>query len=399
MLLNTICLTVLFCALVLVFPTSAQTRCSLMIPVPDLGFCDAIGALEEHVDADLNEARGRMNVMREYEHDVFRQFNQQFTEIQNHTGISDLSIDDIDREISTLKRFVDTLLEMQTRAANAAVNNTSRVKRASSLPPAQQQLVDAAQQTFHQALAGVINQIQAAATTVADDATKDKAFHAKLQLELTSNQRALQQIEQQIHALDAAIQNALSQKKTVTGVSLAGVQQEVTDLLINASVAEQVSQRQLDFVEKTLKQWQQDEAKIGSDISNLQPHAAALSASLNNDEQDIIGLIGAEQILESSVDAALNKSADFIVMATNVSNAKGFLTQAGAQLFNLTLGLGPYEGDLKSQKASQSGLESLVSFSSKAQTTMSTDILMQKKNISDDIALLKFAFGLQATHP
>ena len=188
---------------------NSQTSCSIRVPVPGMDYCDAVGALEQTTDTRVHETRGRIHGMQDYQDDTFKLFDQQFTEMINKTTYSDAEVKDIEEELATLKRVLDTLQTMQTAITGntGSTNNTSRrSKRAlTSLPPGQQQQLDKAKLSFQQSLADVLQKIQNISKTLSDDAANAATFHAHLQQELVKNQRGLTIVEQLIIKADAEL--------------------------------------------------------------------------------------------------------------------------------------------------------------------------------------------------
>lgn len=191
---------------------AAQTTCSLKIPVPNLGYCDAIGALEEHVDAELYETRGHVSVMNDYQMDAFKLIDQQIRHILSESSMSESSVLDIQEELEVLKRGMKRLEKMHLEAQQSDEDETSSFsRRASSIPASQQKEIDDARTTFAQALAQVLMQVQTADKRLADEVRKDGIYHQQLLKELSDNERKLQQLEKELNTLEQTIQKAAVQ--------------------------------------------------------------------------------------------------------------------------------------------------------------------------------------------
>ncbi|XP_052791822.1 uncharacterized protein LOC128225969 [Mya arenaria] len=377
-----------------------QTQCSIKVPVPNLGFCDAVGALEEHVDGDVYETRGRVLGLMDYQLDSFILFDQQFKSIINESSTSEANVKDIEEEIDTLKRSLKTLEILHSEAEDEeSISDESvfRVRRAANqLPSVQQQQVDAAQASFAQALASVLLQIQTADRTLAAKVQNDTAYHVRLQQELTANEQDISSLEKKLNTLEAAVKQALAAAtKGNGGVSLAAVRQEVTDLVINASVAEQVAQRQLNLLDQTLTRATVDEAAVDSALVGVKADMANLTGTLGTTETEIQNLDAGRKIVVGQVSGQITQMKTDLTQAhTDAANAANNLGTAGDRLFNMTIGLPVYEGNLHNEEQKLKGLESLVTFSKKTQQSQIVEILLQKKNISDDILLMQYAFGV-----
>lgn len=204
-------LTVLF--LFVLKPVRSQTKCSISVPVPHLGVCDAVGALEENTEASVHEARGKISGMKEYQDDTFKLFDSQITSYLNQSSRSESEIRDIEEEISTLKRFLGNIQALQTFTGTGSnVSAVRRSKRAATLPPSQQTILDNAKLSFQTSLSDILLRLQNMTQILADDKTQYDTYHRRLVQELNTNQRGLNIVEQQLQGIDASIKAVLSQR-------------------------------------------------------------------------------------------------------------------------------------------------------------------------------------------
>lgn len=194
-----------------VYPARAQTRCSIQVPVPDLGYCEAVGALEENTEIQVHETRGRISGIQDYQEDTFKLFDDQFTKMVNQTTFSDAEIKDIEEEIATMKRVLAHVQTLQAvPGTSTSTNSSRRGKRAvTSLSPGQQNQLDAANTTFQNALADVLQKLQNISKTLENDEKNSQALHVRLQQEIAKNQRALNILEQQLLVVDSTIKATL----------------------------------------------------------------------------------------------------------------------------------------------------------------------------------------------
>lgn len=394
--------------------SGAQTQCSVKVPVPDLNYCDAAGLLEEHVDAHVHETRGRVQAVQDYQRDTFKLFDQQFTVILNESTNTDVDIRDVEEHIVTLKRVFNTFQSLQATTEQPQVFpevfstdepevGSRRQKRAAptTTNPTQQAL-DSAKAAFQQQLASITQKLQNIASSIANDVAQSTAYHTKLQTMLATNQQYLTTTEQQIKLIDTAVMNALKSKTIATGggPSLSGVTQEVTDLIINATVAEQIIQRQLDDLGKQENQMEASERFTATRLSTFAKDLTDFDQRLTNDTQQISNLKGAVQIYEDQIGQFVyNKTNDVSDLRAQLGPVQAQISQVGRTVFNATLELGRFEADLKAYKREVDSMQSLVSFSKQAQQRQSGDILQLKKTLSDDFQVMKYAFGLTTTPP
>jgi septal ring factor EnvC (AmiA/AmiB activator) len=186
------------------------------VPVPDISFCDATGALEEKVDANIYETSGRVKAVQDFQYDAFELFNHQLTTLLDDSKSTDMNIHDVEEEILTLKRFVSRVLSDSVNDEIPAISGT-RHKRAASVNQTQQ-LLNSAKATFQQELAKITNKLAIISSSIAKEAVQTTAIHTKLLNELTSNQQTLTTTEQQLKVLDTTIRNVLKTTKPGTHV-------------------------------------------------------------------------------------------------------------------------------------------------------------------------------------
>lgn len=212
---SVVCLVIVW----LLKPAAGQTRCSVAVPVPDLGYCDAVGALEENADASIHETRGRVIGMADYQEDAFKLFDEQITSILNQSTVSDSEVRDIEEEVNTMKRLLSTMQSVQAVSSRQSAGGhhvSGRRKRAalSALPPGQQKMIDNLKLSFQQSLANVLLMLQNVSKSVADDTTQNAAYHTRLQQDLSTNQKALNVLEQQLQSIDTAIKAVAASRNT-----------------------------------------------------------------------------------------------------------------------------------------------------------------------------------------
>jgi len=181
-----------------------------------------VGVLEDNTDASVHETRGRIDVMQEYQGDTFKLFDQQITTILTGSTSSDADINDITEEINTLKRALRNLQGglqvLYPPHDELLAEDSGRVKRAASLPPAQQQAIDAANLSFQTSVARVLLRLQNISKSIADENSQNNAMHSRLLQELAGNQRALSLVERQMNNVDAAV-NALMKQRNMGKIS------------------------------------------------------------------------------------------------------------------------------------------------------------------------------------
>lgn len=186
---------------------NGMTQCSLKIPVPDLSYCEAIGSLEEHVDADMHETRGRVKAIQDYQMDSFKLLDQQINLVLKESTSTDEDIKDVEEEIHTIKRFVNNL---QPNDEMPEMSGWRQKRAAPSTPGPSQQLLNNAKASFQQSVASVLQKLQNISSSIAGEVTQNTAVHQQLLQELFTNQKALVSSEQQLQSLDTAIRNALN---------------------------------------------------------------------------------------------------------------------------------------------------------------------------------------------
>lgn len=188
---------------------AAQTQCSLKVPVPDLSYCDASGILEEHVDANVHETRGRIRAVQDYELDSFKLFDQQFTVAMKESTNTDIDIRDVEEDILTLRRVISHLQTMQTNDEIPEVHDGRQKRAAPQAPTTSQQSLSAATTVFQQNLASVMQKLQGISSSITNEVAKSVALHSKLQKELATNQQTLAATERQLHSLETSIRTAV----------------------------------------------------------------------------------------------------------------------------------------------------------------------------------------------
>ncbi|XP_045215457.2 uncharacterized protein LOC123565722 [Mercenaria mercenaria] len=388
---------VVVCLLSYIVSASAMSQCSLKVPVPDLTYCDATGTLEEHIDADVHETRGRVKAVQDYQHDSFKLFDQQLNTIVEDST-TDMDILDVVEEIQTLKRFVTSLSEQQELPE---ISDKRQKRAAPSTPNQTQQLLNSAQATFQKNLASIKQKLASISSSIAKDAAQSSAIHTKLLQDLAKNQQSLTATEQQLQTLDTAVRNALTSTGTgVSGVSLSTVTQEVTDLVINATVSEQIIQRQLDDLEKLDKQLEASEQVTTSRLGTLTTDLNDLDKRLTNATQQTAVLKGGEHIYEDRVGTFIsNTTRDVANLRAELASAQQSVSQVGRSAFNTTMAVGQFEIKLTAFRKDVDGIQSAVTFSQPLQQSQIGQILKLKKTLADDINVLKYAFGLTKTPP
>lgn len=187
-------------------PINAMTQCSLKVPVPDLNYCEAIGSLEEHVDADVHETRGRVKAVQDFQMDSFKLLDQQINLILNDSTSTDEDIKDVEEEIYTIKRFVNNLPNDEM----PEMSGTRQKRAAPSTPGPSRQLLNNAKANFQQSVASVLQKLQSISSSIASEVAQNTALHQQLLQELSTNQKALVAAEQQLQSLETATRNALN---------------------------------------------------------------------------------------------------------------------------------------------------------------------------------------------
>lgn len=378
---------------------TAMSQCSVKVPVPDISFCDATGALEEKVDANIYETSGRVKAVQDFQYDAFELFNHQLTTLLDDSTSTDMNIHDVEEEILTLKRFVSRVLSDSVNDEIPEISGT-RHKRAASVNQTQQ-LLNSAKATFQQELAKITNKLAIISSSIAKEAAQTTAIHTKLLNELTSNQLTLTTTEQQLNALDTTIRNVLKTTKPgVGGVSLSAVRQQITDLVINASVAEQITQRQLDNIEKLEQQMERSEQAAAAKLTSLETDLSNLDNRLPNITHQIANLKGGERIYEDKIGTFIyNTTHDVADLTAKQATLQQEVTKAGQDAFSATMKLGAYEQNLTQFRHNVDGIQSIVTFIQPIQQAQSGQILQLKKTLADNIHVMQYAFGVRSTPP
>lgn len=380
---------------------SAKTQCSLKIPVPDLNYCDAIGFVEEHVDADMHETRGRIRAVQDFQFDSFKLLDGQINAIMNESTSTDENINDVEEEILVLKQFVETYLDVQADDTVPKVDGTRQKRAATSSPNQIQQQLNTAKASFQQDVTKVLQKLQSISSSIANEVSQSSAIHLRLVQELSNNQQTLTATEQQLQSLETAVRNALNTTRTGGGgVSLSGVSQDVTDLIINATVSEKVIQRQLDNIDKVVKQMEASEQVTDTKISTLTTDLKDLNTQLNNATQQTATLKGADRIFEDQVGAFVsNTTQDVANIKADLVAVKQTLSQVGRSVFNTTLEVAKFDAELLKFRKSVDSVQTVVTFTQPLQQGQIADILRLKKTLADNVNVLKYAFGLTSTPP
>ncbi|KAL4227456.1 hypothetical protein ACF0H5_012900 [Mactra antiquata] len=395
----------LLCALLLLSISThsvAKTTCVLTVPVPSLDVCDATGTLEEYVDASVHETRGRIKSMQDNGFDIFEIFNEQINRIVNESTNSDMNIKDAQEEILVLKRYITALQAGQVSATTQA--SIGRRKRAVITTPSTQtiQSLKAANASFQHTVANLMLKLNNISTNIRSEMTNSDQVHIRLQQELTANFQALNTLEQQIKSLSSKVLSALpvSSNKGAGGVNISSVRQEVTSLIINASVEEQIAKRQLDDLAKVTSQLQAKDSVIGSKLSSYQTEVNTINQNITGLQNQVPSLKGGERILEDRIGSFLsNGTQDLANIRADVRLLQADIKKNSGDVLNYTISVSGYEANLKTLRQSVDSVQTLTTLSKKAQQAEVTNILFLKKDLTDSINALKFAFGLTTTPP
>ena len=213
------------CFILIVFVCSiafvkSQTYCALRVPVPNRGYCDVSGTLEENIVSDVYETNGGIKGVQAYNEDIFKLFDQQFTSMVQQYNSTETNVRQIEEELAALKDILTTIHTIQEfdEVRTDDIYDIHRNKRAvTNAPSAQQQLLDAARKSFKGSIAAITQKLQSLSKQLTDELNKNAVTHSQMETELATNQLALTSTEQQLAAIETAIQQLAKTSSTGNG--------------------------------------------------------------------------------------------------------------------------------------------------------------------------------------
>ena len=193
----------------------SQTYCTLKFAASDTGVCDATGTLEEHINAEVYQTKGNIEVMDEYKLETFKIFDQQISDVEAQTQSTTGDVTGLEEQVTALKK---ELTNMQNGLTTTTSGVPIRSKRASGSisgsSSAAQQALDAANLTFQQNVSDILQQLQNISQILDKEAKASAAQHATMLQEVSKNQQDLTAVEQQIQTLDSSIRQLSSPNTT-----------------------------------------------------------------------------------------------------------------------------------------------------------------------------------------
>lgn len=368
--------------------TASQTLCSVKVPVPDLGYCQAVGSIEEHLERSIFETTGRVQMMKDYGFEAFNLLKEQIRKMNEDSTNTERYIRKTEQEIVALKTFLPTLKDVHTKMLALKDEQHDRGKRAAlSLSDPVQLLLDKTKQNFQEHLAGVMKDLQVLSKSITDEITRNYLFQTKLQNDIKANQMSIDDVERQLRTF-GNLTNSIK-----TGVS--PMQQEVTQLIFNATLVEQLAQRQLDYIDRQEKKVESLVTKTDADIPSVRKDVAAMGIQAQNITTQFTNTKDAQEILKNQTLREITNTNTILANTTHQLRVlQQNITQVGRQVTTATIELAAFARGINATSKEMEGMQSIILFSKRLQNVQSGDIIHLKRDIIDDINIMKFAFGL-----
>ena len=86
-------------------------------------------------------------------------------------------------------------------------------------------------------------------------------------------------------------------------------------------------------------------------------------------------------------------------ITNQLTQANSDLAQVGSEVLQLIMNQTSFTGDLTSFRKQVDTVQSLVTFSERLSLNQTTDILNLRKTLTDNINVMRFAFGATTTPP